>query len=279
MLPIKNENGIYMFNEKRVNDPKDLEVRKKKPVPSMDGFYYFPKDERLAVNKHGIIRNVKTKKVLKPIRNNINGRTFVLITSPGKKPIQYTTHRVIAGTLIGRPSRHINVSFDDLEVNHIDGNRYNNNPSNLEWVTRAENMFHAYKTNLREENKLVEIYDIANKTISVLYSCRECARRYNMSLPTLNRHLNSKNAGKCDYDGYAFRYFTKENTPWPEITETKGNTGISITVVEKDKNVLTIFATIREACKHFKLSYSKLWRLLSEHPIVEWDNLLIRKSN
>ena len=34
-------------------------------------------------------------------------------------------------------------------VNHIDGNKRNNNVSNLEWVDRSEQMYHAYKLGLK----------------------------------------------------------------------------------------------------------------------------------
>jgi len=38
-------------------------------------------------------------------------------------------------------------------INHIDGNKLNNNVSNLEWVNRSENQIHAFKNNLQKPMK------------------------------------------------------------------------------------------------------------------------------
>lgn len=69
------------------------------------------------------------------------GYRFVRI---GKK--SYPLHRVIASAFIPNPE-------NKPEVNHIDGNKSNNAVSNLEWVTRKENMQHALKTGLRSGNR------------------------------------------------------------------------------------------------------------------------------
>ena len=44
-------------------------------------------------------------------------------------------------------------NMDKLEVNHIDGNKKNNNLSNLEWCTGSENQRHAFKIGLQKARK------------------------------------------------------------------------------------------------------------------------------
>ncbi len=52
----------------------------------------------------------------------------------------------------------------DLTVNHIDGNRFNNNIENLELISLKENIQHGFRTGLYHSKK-VKIYDKITGTI------------------------------------------------------------------------------------------------------------------
>lgn len=50
----------------------------------------------------------------------------------------FTVHKLVALAFLPEIK-------DKPHINHIDGNKQNNSPSNLEWCTRSENMQHALK--------------------------------------------------------------------------------------------------------------------------------------
>jgi hypothetical protein len=59
-------------------------------------------------------------------------------------------HRLVASAFIDNP-------LGLPQINHKDGNKKNNNTSNLEWVTQKGNNRHAIKTNLRRAKKILLI--------------------------------------------------------------------------------------------------------------------------
>lgn len=57
-----------------------------------------------------------------------------------------TIHRLVAENYIPNPE-------NKPTVNHIDGNKLNNNVSNLEWATVSENVQHSFDTGLKKQHK------------------------------------------------------------------------------------------------------------------------------
>lgn len=80
-------------------------------------------------------RNVKPGKILTPTICK-NGYRVIRL-SKNKISRAFYVHRIVARAFLGEcPTKH--------EVNHKDGNRSNNKLSNLEYMTRSENNYHAY---------------------------------------------------------------------------------------------------------------------------------------
>lgn len=105
------------------------------------------------VSNMGRVKSLKRKdrygRIIKEkIRNLQNGKDGYLIISlwNNGKGRMYSVHRLVAETFIPNPD-------SKPVVNHIDGNKQNNNADNLEWCTNSENDLHAYRLGLRTVNK------------------------------------------------------------------------------------------------------------------------------
>ena len=99
------------------------------------------KYDKFEISNTGLIRNAVNKKNYQTCVQK-NGYVQVCVSLGGKnKKKVFKIHRAVAETFI----QNIGCKPD---VNHIDGNKQNNCASNLEWVTKKENMQHAAKTGL-----------------------------------------------------------------------------------------------------------------------------------
>lgn len=127
-------------------------------VPGYEGLY-------IASNR-GNIKGLKRNRVLKAAPNE-KGYLYVVLYKDGAMK-SHRVHRVIANTFLGE--------HKGLEVNHIDGNKFNNDVSNLEFCTHAENMKHAVSSNLINNQKPVIQMDSNKNVIHVFRTVVEAER-------------------------------------------------------------------------------------------------------
>ena len=93
------------------------------------------------VNDSGEIRNINTGNYIK---KSIGRDGYVKVSLMKKSG---GTTYVMLHRLLMMAFKPVN-NMEKLQINHIDGNKKNNNFNNLEWVTAKENIQHAIKTHL-----------------------------------------------------------------------------------------------------------------------------------
>ena len=105
-----------------------------------------------SIDTNGVIINETTGKEIKgsKITKSNRYKKFCLDNE------RFAWHRLVAEHFVENPD-----PLTHTQVNHIDGDRYNNKAENLEWVTPKQNVKHAYntglKTNAGEKNPISKL--------------------------------------------------------------------------------------------------------------------------
>ena len=128
--------------------------------------------------------------------------------SDGKRTRSTTVHKIVAEAFIPNPDKR-------PEVNHKNGIKTDCSVSNLEWVTKSENVKHAVDTGLLDnERAVLKAAELSRKPIV----CKQTGIAYK-SIRVCSRHmnLNDSNIAKVCHgihqqeSGYTFEFIEKES--------------------------------------------------------------------
>ena len=97
-----------------------------------------------SVSNTGRIRNDVNGKV-KSTSCDSNGYNFVDLYNKGSRT-KMRVHRLVGEAFVDNPE-------NKPYINHKDGDKTNNSADNLEWVTKSENMKHAFRTGLAKPSR------------------------------------------------------------------------------------------------------------------------------
>lgn len=142
------------------------------------------------INTKGGTKRISKGKILKPKTNPFY---YCVGLSKFNKCKTYYIHRLVASSFISN-------SNNLPEINHIDGNKLNNNITNLEWITSSKNKYHAFEIGVSKKGKdnnlakfSKEIIENVKKDLSKkIYTQRQIAHKYEMSYAQVSRIKTNK---------------------------------------------------------------------------------------
>ena len=115
-----------------------------KEIPDFEGLYLInKKGDVISLPRKLTWGNVEFKSKKRKLKHSKSktGYLTVGLTDKDGNSRNYYLHRLLAKTFIPNPD-------NKTDINHKDGNKFNNSISNIEWCTKAENVRHAFKNGL-----------------------------------------------------------------------------------------------------------------------------------
>lgn len=174
-----------------------------KPIKSWEGVYQIS-NTGVVKTMQNIVFGGHRKKQRINVKERLRTHSYIqdgyCVIHLCKRPIIKTclVHRLVAMHFIPNPE-------NKPEVNHLDGNKLNNNYLNLEWSTEKENVNHAAALGLRNNGK-IKRDTIPEKIVLEIFNS-ECslsvlAKKYSLPKLTIQSIKSGKRYGRITKKQY-----------------------------------------------------------------------------
>lgn len=224
----------------------------KEPIEYRDGFRVIPSHPRYAINRQGDVLDILTNSFVTDVAEKYQYKV-IRIRAPDKSMNRsIKLHRLLALAWI--PNSDYNAR---PYINHVDGNKLNNDLSNLEWVSSRENVIHAVVTGLQNCSIKMQARDAITGEVTIYDSIAEVSKALGVTVGLSQKTHLYKMPGHL----YKGRYEIKplaDTSPWyyekhsDIIHEPKTSKAhYVITVFNKDECSTTRFYRIRDLKKHY----------------------------
>lgn len=159
-------------------------------ISTLGNIKSLPRD---VVRKNGVIQKNK-ERILK--QQKLFSYLGIYLYNEKSERVSKMIHRLVAETFI--PDYE-----DGLQVNHKDGDKFNNKLENLEWVTPSENIRHAIENKLLvhhrkyTDEQIMECYNVINTTNVPI---KEACKQFNLDYTTFMAVLEGSNRKYLNID-------------------------------------------------------------------------------